>query len=175
VLFGDETPLQLCPTLCRDYHQRGQQQKVTTPGKNRRQTIFGAVDYGTGCLTYLIQERGRSREFCQFLEAVVENHQAELAAGRALILVLDNASIHDSAETQRYLMEHRERFTGLHRFFLPRYSPLLNAIERLWRELRKKVTHNYFFEVMRALLQAAEDFFKSLAQPKERLIQLLGG
>lgn len=31
-------------------------------------------------------------------------------------------------------------------FFLPAYSPDLNAIEMFWKKVRRNVTHNRFFE-----------------------------
>ncbi|KVD58704.1 transposase, partial [Burkholderia ubonensis] len=50
------------------------------------------------------------------------------------MIVLDNASIHhgiDAATRDRWLMDHRALL-----FYLPAYSPELNKIEIVWRQLK---------------------------------------
>lgn len=53
---------------------------------------------------------------------------------RTTVIVLDNARVHTSKKVQacRNFWEKR----GLYLFFLPTYSPHLNIIEILWRELK---------------------------------------
>ncbi|WP_088579316.1 transposase [Burkholderia ubonensis] len=54
--------------------------------------------------------------------------------GRPTVIVLDNASIHhgiDTATRDRSLMDHRALL-----FYLPAYSPELNKIEIVWRQLK---------------------------------------
>ncbi|MFQ6119146.1 MAG: transposase [Methanosarcinales archaeon] len=40
------------------------------------------------------------------------------------------------------------------------YSPNLNPIERFWKFMRKKVTHNTFFETFEQFLEALKTFFQ---------------
>jgi transposase len=50
------------------------------------------------------------------------------------VIVLDNASLH----TCQLLEDKREEWesNGLYIFFLPKYSPHLNRIERLWKQVK---------------------------------------
>lgn len=53
---------------------------------------------------------------------------------RPTVVVLDNASIHTAKKIKARLRLWQER--GLYVFYLPPYSPQLNLIERLWKELK---------------------------------------
>ena len=44
--------------------------------------------------------------------------------------------------------------TGIRLFFLPRYSPGLNPIERVWKFIRKKATLNVCFSSLEELKNA---------------------
>lgn len=54
---------------------------------------------------------------------------------RPTIVVLDNASPHRSKKVNAMFDIWRKR--GLYIFFLPPYSPQLNLIERLWKEIKE--------------------------------------
>ena len=46
--------------------------------------------------------------------------------------------------------------------FLPPYSPELNPVEKLWKWLRKEVTHNNLFKTLEALMDALEKEFRKM-------------
>ncbi|MHB8599565.1 MAG: transposase [Ktedonobacteraceae bacterium] len=46
---------------------------------------------------------------------------------------------------------------------LPMYSPQLNPVERFWKHLQRKVTHNAFFQTIDRLLDSVIGFFQNLA------------
>jgi len=52
------------------------------------------------------------------------------------VVVLDNAKIHQSKKVKQMQKTWAER--GLFIFFLPPYSPHLNIIERLWKEIKAR-------------------------------------
>lgn len=54
---------------------------------------------------------------------------------RKTVVVLDNASSHRSKKVNAMLEIWQNR--GLYIFFLPPYSPQLNLIERLWKEIKE--------------------------------------
>ncbi len=58
-------------------------------------------------------------------------------------MVLDNARYHQAKIIQPWLELTKDL---IELFFLPPYSPDLNAIEMLWKKTRRSVTHNRFFE-----------------------------
>lgn len=51
------------------------------------------------------------------------------------LIVLDNAKIHTAKVIQKQLTIWQQR--GLFIFYLPAYSPQLNIIERLWKEVKQ--------------------------------------
>lgn len=55
---------------------------------------------------------------------------------RLTVVVLDNARIHTARKIKERLQIWQKR--GLFIFYLPPYSPHLNLIERLWRELKQR-------------------------------------
>ena len=52
------------------------------------------------------------------------------------VIVLDNASVHTSKHVKERIKYWQKR--GLYIFYLPKYSPQLNIIERLWKELKAR-------------------------------------
>jgi transposase len=53
---------------------------------------------------------------------------------RPTVVVLDNAPLHTSAAFRAKQVEWEQK--GLYLFFLPKYSPHLNRIERLWKQIK---------------------------------------
>lgn len=54
---------------------------------------------------------------------------------KTTVVVLDNARAHTARKVKECLKVWRQR--GLYIFYLPPYSPQLNIIERLWKELKE--------------------------------------
>jgi transposase len=46
--------------------------------------------------------------------------------------------------------------------FIPPYSSDLNAIEHLWKDVRKNITHNYLFEGISAIVTAITKYFMNV-------------
>jgi transposase len=77
------------------------------------------------------------------------------ARHRPLVVVLDNASAHVSSRFK----EHRDLLAAadIHLFYLPAYSPHLNRIEALWRQLKYQDLPVRSHRTLDALLQAVHD------------------
>jgi transposase len=56
----------------------------------------------------------------------------------------------------------------------PTYSPWLNPIEMLWRQIRREVTHGELFASLDALLKAAHAFFDRYNQYTARVFSIIG-
>jgi transposase len=61
---------------------------------------------------------------------------------RRVVLIIDNAPWHRGVPIDEALAEHRH----LEFYRLPSYSPPLNVIERFWKLLRRRATHNRLFD-----------------------------
>ena len=128
VLAEDETHINLLPWVRATWIPHGTRQQVMTPGKNRRRTIFGAVDLHTGRFLYQVCRKAVSVTFIMFLEQLL----AAYPAAPLVAVVCDNVIIHHSKIVQRWLAAH-PRVVILHG---ARYSPHDNPVERVWGSLK---------------------------------------
>jgi hypothetical protein len=110
--------------------RRGRQQRVRSPGVNRKQTVFGAFGYGRGLFVYHVQPRKTAWGVQILLQKLVRRARR---TGRRIIVVMDQGSPHHAESLARYLEDVKEH---LEVFWLPHYSPELNLIERLWKHLK---------------------------------------
>jgi transposase len=128
VLAEDETHLNLLPWVRSTWIARGTRQRVMTPGKNRRRTIFGAIDLASGRFLYQVCRKAVSASFCGFCEQLL----AAYPAAPVVAVVCDNVIIHRSKIVGRWLAAH-PRVVVLHG---ARYSPHDNPVERIWAALK---------------------------------------
>lgn len=170
--FQDEFDLNLLPGIQRCWTQRGSQRKVMTPGLNQKRYGFGAVNYVSGQTLHRIEEHKDSAGFCAFVEQFMHTvtHSPDYH-GQTIILVVDNFRIHTSKKTLEFLKKYADQ---LILFRLPTYSPWLNLIERLWKHLRRKVTHNHLFHSIAQLVQAVRTFLNALNHSPTLTLAIIG-
>jgi len=133
---------------------RGHRVEVPAAGTNQKLCIYGALNFKTGQVHYLVHERKNSIQFNEFLRQLLEAQK-----NRQVVLVLDNASYHVTAKTLELLAEHSDHVFV---FWLPKYSPELNAIEGLWGYLKRCSLNNHFFEQVPTLEKAIHETFAAL-------------
>jgi transposase len=110
--------------------KRGQQKRLqafTTP--DQRLHLIGALNFRTEEVWTQAVERKNSQTFIEFLEYLL----VEKFPHQKIVLVLDNASYHRSRVTLAALSVFEPRVRV---FWLPKYCPNLNLIERFWRHLK---------------------------------------
>lgn len=110
--------------------KRGQQKRIpafTSP--NHSYHLIGAYLWAKDQVYTQAVERKNSQIFIQFLEYLL----LEQFPTQKIILVLDNASYHKSKATLAALSLFEPRVKV---FWLPKYCPNLNPIERFWRHLK---------------------------------------
>jgi transposase len=172
LLFEDEVDLNLLPGVIGCWTQRGQQRKIPTPGQNVKRYGFGAVNFTTGQLTHHIGERKNSDNFIRLVEQVVATYcPGETWHGPKVVLVIDNYIIHRSQKTTTALLKYADRLEVV---ALPTYSPKLNVIERLWKHLRRKVTHNHLFACVADLVAAVDQFLIDLDSRRPEVLPVIG-
>ena len=88
----------------------------------------------TGQSTVTFRERLTKESICDVLEEIREQNPA----GR-ILLVADNYGSHHAKLTQK-----RADKLGIEFVFLPPYSPTLNAIEPLWKSLKREISPEIF-------------------------------
>ncbi len=90
---------------------------------------------------------------------------------RKIYVVIDNYRIHFAKPVLAFLQAHQDQIEVV---CLPTSSPKLNPVERFWKHLRRKVTHNTFFQTVERLLEAVTSFFQDLAAHPDTVRSVAG-
>ncbi len=127
-------------------------------GYNARRSIFGTLHLRTGHMLLLDQERKRAEEFQEFLDYLHWHYRSQPVA-----LLLDENSAH-TAEGSQTLAEELD----IQLLWLPKRSPHLNPLDRLWGHGKAAVCANW---QQRSIDDQTFHFLGYYAQlsPKERL------
>lgn len=143
---------------------KGTRPVVPAAGANQRLCLYGAFNYRTGQVYYMNHPKKNAKRFAQFLSQLLAAN-----ADRFLVLVLDNATYHRTAEILDILTQHEHHVLVV---WLPKYSPELNLIEGLWGYLKRSALNNYFYGVIESLEAAVDAAFKELQQHPETSLSL---
>jgi transposase len=100
--------------------------------------LFGAINPRTGRRLILRRDRQRQGDFQAFLRYLRRHY-----GGRPLWLLLDQASIHIAAASQRLARE-----LDVTLLWLPKQCPELNAQDHLWKELKRRIVANRQFDTI---------------------------
>ena len=87
-----------------------------------------------------------------------------------VVLVIDNAPWHRGRPIDAALRDNPH----LEFKRLPSYSPQLNPIERLWKKLRRRATHNRLFDTLadlKASLRASLSYFQTMRHKVRSILQ----
>ena len=109
---------------------------------------------------------GHKEEFAQFLR-----HLLVCYPGKRLLVIHDRGAQHTGTGIAEVVREAAGRLILKPQ---PAYSPELNPQERIWKWLRRVVTHNHWFATLREQIDAIRNFFRYLAGVKGQVRQLCG-
>jgi transposase len=154
VLFLDWTLLRLFPPLRAAWSRRGEQALVPITGQNAKRVLFGAINLHTGHRVVLIGKRAGGAEARAFFEELRRRYRQ---AGR-IWLLLDRASAHTNDKTLRLADELRIELG-----WFPKQWPELNAMDQLWKELKRLIAANRQATNIDALAQEAADWILTLS------------
>ena len=101
--------------------------QITTPGKNRQVTVFGAIEVTTGRWVYRLGRRCAA-DFIALLQMLAE----AFPRAPVIVVICDNDSIHHARAVISYLQEHPR----LELLYGARYRPHDNPAERIWAALK---------------------------------------
>jgi transposase len=162
LLYEDEFSLSNTATIGYQWSAKGQQPQVLCKQRKReRQTAFGSLNYDTGQITVTFAQKGNSGTFKKHLKKVLRAYKS----ASKIIVVLDNVAYHHANRIKNWLEKHLK----LELFFLPPYSPDLNAVERAWWYMRKKITHNRFLKTLKERKASFWKMFSHFLQPNTEL------
>ncbi|UCC45735.1 MAG: IS630 family transposase [Candidatus Zixiibacteriota bacterium] len=170
LLFGDAAEVSLVPTITRCWTRIGKQRVILTPGvRASKWWNWGAVDPVTGRTVHIVHRRRNNVGFRRLLAAISRAYDLPTHPQRHVILFVDNDKAH-SAKAVRQLLEKHDQ---IQIEWLPSYSPELNAQEDVWQHMRRRVTHNHYFQHTHALLEAVQQFHQELEDNPRTVLRLL--
>lgn len=144
---------------------KGKQRNIPTYGKHQGVKLIGTLNYETGELVCVEEERYDAEAFLRFLQHVLERYPNEKIA-----LILDNARIHHAKLIQPFLRKYCHR---LELVFLPPYSPDLNLIAGVWKWLKSDIIHNVFYSSIYEIQRNVQTFIQELNRTPEKVIDRL--
>jgi len=178
LLSHDEACFSLLPTLRPTLGVTGHRPLVGNLACHDVLYVFGALNEVTGRLTTAIVERPRTattRSPQRYLQAAFARHLRDIAraypAAQSLrvVVVLDKASWHRGAWVPAGL----KAFPPLELSPLPSYSPQLQVIERFWKVLRRRATHNRLFPTMAQLKRTVRNNLCYYQTLKHRVLSVI--
>ena len=85
--------------------------------------------------------------------------------------MIDNAPWHAGEPVRQALADNPH----LELYRLPGYSPCLNVIERFWKQLRRRATHNRLFDTLADLKRSIRASLCSFQTLRHRVASLVAG
>jgi hypothetical protein len=180
LLSQDDARFSLIPTVRTTLGVKGHRPLVGNLDCHASLSLFGALNQVTGRLTPRLVARpqptkqGRLSTRCYLQEAFAP-HLRDIARAYPVaqflrvVVVIDKASWHKGAALTAVLAEYPQ----LELYPLPSYSPQLQVVERFWKVLRRRATHNRLFSTMAGLKQALRSSLSYYHTLKQRLLSVM--
>ena len=106
----------------------------------------------------------------RLLAAISRAYELTTRPQRKGIVFVDNDKAHYARSVRRLV----DKFQGQIKLeYLAPYAPELNPQEDIWQHMRRKVTHNYYFEHMERLVAAVDAFHDELQAHPQQVLQLI--
>jgi transposase len=173
LLSQDEARFPMVPTLQATLGVKGHRPVVPTRDNKDLLYVFAVVNLASAALhTNTLespkdakQKTGKSKTrrmqeaFAAHLRHVGKIYPAE--EHKEVVLLIDNAPWHRGGPINEALADNPH----LQFKRLPSYSPQLNPIERFWKVLRRRATHNRLFDALADLkrsLRASLSYFQTV-------------
>jgi transposase len=127
LLMLDETIITETPPLYCCYGRVGQQVSVPISGSRKKRILHGAINVGTGDVVLQITEKWNQVTHRGFL-SLVRSHWR----GWNVVLFEDRAGQHTASWSLRWA-----GCLGIEIRLLPRATPELNAMDTLWKQVKR--------------------------------------
>ena len=182
LLSQDEARFPMVPTLRATLGVKGHRPVVPTRDNKDLLYVFAVVNLCSAALhsntlespkdakkkTGKSKTRRMQEAFADHLRHVGRVYPQE--KHKEVVLLIDNAPWHRGRPIDEALAENPHlKFKRL-----PSYSPQLNPIERFWKKLRRRATHNRLFDTLAELkrsLRASLSYFQTVREKVASLLQ----
>lgn len=166
-LAGDQSKVYLEGTIGRRWNPERQQPLIADKARSKQaENIYGALHLGTGAeaSTFCIDWQD-SDATIRWLEMIEEDHPRG-----QIILWIDQARHHTSAEVEEWLEEH-ERIKVIH---FPAYMPEENPKEATWKAMKEEVSHHCWHENFAELRKSINAYYEKGKQHTVGFLEKFG-
>ena len=153
IYYGDESGFTMNSYLPSAWQKKDQHLAIV-PNKYARTNVFGLLSRDMDFYAYTIKSSIDSTVVISFINDFIKNRKFH----QKTVIVLDNASMHTSAEFEAEIESWEEEDVFI--FYLPKYAPHLNLIETLWRKIKYEwlkqhhfIGTDFFFASLDAILK----------------------
>jgi transposase len=180
-LSQDEARFPMVPTLCRTLGVKGHRPVVGTWDCKHLLYVFASVNVVSSALhtdtvesrtgLYRLTGESKTRRLQRAFAAHLRRLGKRYPRGQhpRVVILIDNAPWHAGEPIKHALAE----YPHLELKRLPSYSPQLNVIERFWKLLRRRATHNRLFDTLADLKRSIHNslcYFQTVRQRIRTLI-----
>jgi transposase len=144
--------------VTRAWFLKGKTPEILCPVTYEKIGINGTINMETGQVYSTIADKFNADSFLLFIKNLIPN----IPHGKKFVMILDNARPHHAKKVTEYV---EKNVSNLKFLFLPPYSPNLNPAENVWKLLRKKATHNVYFDSLKSLYSKVENTLEEFAKP----------
>jgi hypothetical protein len=183
LLSQDEGRFPMVPTLTTTLGVKGHRPVVGTRDDKDVLFVFAVLNAVSGLLhtnthasvrsanrrTKESKNRRMQRAFARHLRHVGRAYPA--AEHRRVVLIIDNAPWHRGALIDAALRDNEH----LEFYRLPSYSPCLNVVERFWKKLRRRATHNRLFDTIADLKRSVRNSLRYFQTVRAKVRSLIRG
>ncbi|MBN9587373.1 MAG: transposase [Alphaproteobacteria bacterium] len=172
----------MVPTLCATLGVKGHRPTVGTRDCKDLLYVFAVVNLVTAAVhantlespknaqkkTGLSKTRRMQQAFASHLRHIGRVYPP--AKHERVVILIDNAPWHRGQPIDRAMAENPH----LEFKRLPSYSPQLNPIERFWKKLRRRATHNRLFDTLadlKASLRSSLSYFQTVRHKVKSIIE----
>jgi transposase len=182
LLSQDEARFPMFPTLQTTLGVKGHRPMVGTWDCKDATYVFAAMDLADGRLTTRLhdhlskKQRPEGVSKTRLFQEAFARHLGDIARRyphekhHRVVVIIDNAPWHRGQLIREALEKHDH--LELHR--LPSYSPQLNIIERFWKILRRRATHNRLFDSLKQLRTSLRNSICYFQTMTRRILSLIG-
>jgi hypothetical protein len=183
LLSQDEARFQMVPTLAATPGVKGHRPVVGTRDCKDVLYVFAVLNLITGAvhantLESLQKDNRRSQDSkTRRMQRAFAGHRRHVGQmypkdrhGR-VVLTIDNAPWHRGPLIEEALRDNPH----LEFYRMPSYSPQLNVIERFWKKLRRRATHNRLFDAIADLKGSVRNSLRYFQTVRGRLLTMING
>lgn len=179
----DEARFQMVPTLAATLGVKGHRPVVGTRDCKDVLYVFCVLNLVSGAvhsntLESLQKENRKKKESkTRRMQRAFADHLRHVgrmypqAEHERVVLTIDNAPWHRGPLIEEAMRENPH----LEFYRMPSYSPQLNVIERFWKKLRRRATHNRLFDEIADLKSSVRNSLRYFQAVKSRLLTLING